>query len=338
MQEGGYREGGIKTPDGKNGTCTLPRTEIRQLRAKYASQLGSKTLLTTTTKMPPGTLAKVPLVEEGQALGDAPKPRGERIGYLLHVHMAGGTPVCVAAKAHEEGLPRPNWNCNGRGDDPSYNTGPGGLWNAAWPCHERVDAMRAVGATFLAVETVFRPEDVACADAFQFVVVLRHPMERLMDHISFEGQYWPEDGVTVALEWSRKDSPSNNTRRGSPVVDNYLLRTLLGADVYRYPLGELTEQDLMNGIAVLQRFVVIPYDKMKSWGPLLLKCFLDWDAPQADTSYLQEPDHSAGVQNHLRKFGQQEIQRLTQLNELDMHLYAFALARAQMLYDHCQRL
>lgn len=37
---GGYVEGGMDKQDGKNRTCTLPRTEIRKLREKYASELG----------------------------------------------------------------------------------------------------------------------------------------------------------------------------------------------------------------------------------------------------------------------------------------------------------
>eukprot|EP00730_Choanoeca_flexa_P007335 TRINITY_DN12315_c0_g3_i1.p1 TRINITY_DN12315_c0_g3~~TRINITY_DN12315_c0_g3_i1.p1 ORF type:complete len:684 (+),score=144.61 TRINITY_DN12315_c0_g3_i1:55-2106(+) len=38
---GGYKEGGKELPNGKNGTCTMPRTEIRALRQKYAMELGT---------------------------------------------------------------------------------------------------------------------------------------------------------------------------------------------------------------------------------------------------------------------------------------------------------
>lgn len=38
---GGYIEGGMKKEGGKNGTCTMPRTEMRMLRKKYAAELGT---------------------------------------------------------------------------------------------------------------------------------------------------------------------------------------------------------------------------------------------------------------------------------------------------------
>ena len=38
---GGYQEGGLPKDGGKNGTCTMPRTEMRLLRKKYEAELGT---------------------------------------------------------------------------------------------------------------------------------------------------------------------------------------------------------------------------------------------------------------------------------------------------------
>jgi len=330
LQVGGYQEG-FEPDNGKNGSCTMPRAEIRQLRLKYADRLGQRKDLVQqkAVALPPAPT----LSPEEDDLGDLPRLLGKRTIYFLHVHKAGGTPFCRAAKSHSLTLADPNWNCNGRGDDPSYNKGEAGLYNNEWTCQQRAAAMSKQQVAFFAVETVFHPVDLECEDDFYFAMVLRHPIERLMDHVAFESQFWTE-GWEVAKTWMGTNTHDTNTRRGSAVVDNYLTRVLLGEPTYSKPLGTLTRADLTKAKAVLREMLVFSYTDLKTRAAAMTKCYFKWPV-LSENNYLRDEDHSAGVRAHLQRFGDAGVAKLVQLNQLDMELYAFGLARADMLYRAC---
>jgi hypothetical protein len=309
----------------------MPRAEVRQLRLKYADRLGQRKDLVQQKAV---ALPPVPkLSADDDDFGDLPNVRGDKPIYFLHVHKAGGTPFCRAAKSHSLTLADPNWNCNGKGDDPAYNNGEAGLYNNDWTCQQRAAAMQQQQVAFFSVENVFHRADLECEDDFYFAMVLRHPIERLMDHVAFESQFWSE-GWEVAKTWMTSNTHETNTRRGSAVVDNYLTRVLLGEPTYSKPLGSLSNDDLIKAKEVLRQMLVFSYSDLKTQAAAMTKCYFKWPVLK-EANYLQDEDHLAGVRANLQRFGDDGVAKLVKLNQLDMELYAFGLERAKMLHSAC---
>eukprot|EP00730_Choanoeca_flexa_P008697 TRINITY_DN12524_c0_g4_i10.p1 TRINITY_DN12524_c0_g4~~TRINITY_DN12524_c0_g4_i10.p1 ORF type:complete len:955 (+),score=276.38 TRINITY_DN12524_c0_g4_i10:123-2987(+) len=326
---GGYEQGFIPPGPRKNASCTMPRTEIRQLRQKYAHKLGQTKRL---HQHRPVTIPKPPALAPGEDLGPLPADRAGRMVYFVHVHMAGGTWFCLAAKSLEQTLPKPNWNCNGNGDAPGYNNAGHGINNNNWTCSERAAYMKEQSVQFFAVETMFHLGDLACKQDFYFAIVLRHPIERLMEHIGFESQFWPEDWDVVKAWMVTSTVEEGKTKRGSPVVDNYLVRTLLGEPTFSLPLGTLTDDHLAQAKDVLRQMVVFSDVHLHTQSATVASCYFQWQGVKSKQPFHYSKD---GVRVYLQRFGDEGIANLTKMNRLDMELYAFGLKRAEQQYKAC---
>ena len=122
------------------------------------------------------------------------------------------------------------------GDGPRTlgQAGERGYANLEWEedCAARDSYAKAANLQFLAVE---RWLDVAyvsspdCRARFFFVTSLREPLARYRSHLAFE-HISEED----ALDWAtRLEVPRDDpVRRGTAVVDNFYVRSLLGRDFF----------------------------------------------------------------------------------------------------------
>lgn len=68
--------------------------------------------------------------------------------------------MCKTALEHNETLPSPQWNCNGKGDDVIARNGPGGLFNKDWSCESRLDHNQQANVTYFQTETIFHPHNM----------------------------------------------------------------------------------------------------------------------------------------------------------------------------------
>ena len=118
-------------------------------------------------------------------------------------------------------------------------------------------------------------------------------------------------------------------------MDNYMIRVLLGDSVYSKPLGQITQADFEKARDTVREMIVFPHGKLQAWGPSLARCYLNWEAT-GEKDYMRNGNRSRNVQVQLDRFGEDGLEELLELNKFDMALYAFGLARAEMLFTACE--
>ena len=132
---------------------------------------------------------------------------------------------------------------------------------------------RAAGSTFIAVETA-APEGARC-DGRLDVLLLREPLSRFA---SFGKELWrwgllpsmafrtrpgatPGDQAEAARRQAERRLECANFSAlleiAAPVVDNQLVRTLVGAPVYRLPAGQITHEHYITARERLRRADVL---------------------------------------------------------------------------------
>ena len=171
-----------------------------------------------------------------RALARAKTPPPPRV-YFLHLHKCGGTSICqLARNGSTNNLRAPDRNCNLYGDGPRTlgQAGERGYANLEWEedCAARDSYAKAANLQFLAVERWLDVSYVSspdCRARFFFVTSLREPLARYRSHLAFE-HISEED----ALDWAtRLEVPRDDpVRRGTAVVDNFYVRSLLGRDFF----------------------------------------------------------------------------------------------------------
>lgn len=243
--------------------------------------------------------------------------------YFLHLHKVGGTSLChLARHASTNHLAAPDRNCNLLGDGPrTLELGAHGYANVAWETHCETRAAYAQDLQFLAVERWFDAayfDDVTCRARFFFVTCLREPLARLRSHLAFEN-------ITTAdaMRWSGATDVTRGdpVRRGTAVVDNFYIRSLLGREAFfGIPAGDVTSAHLHRAKATLAQFdAVLILERLDaSLRQLYVK--LGWCAASLHLHKSKEP--------HM-KLDDALITR----NRPDVELYAFARSLAAALEE-----
>ena len=108
---------------------------------------------------------------------------------------------------------------------------------------------------------------------------------------------------------------------GTASVDNFYVRSLLGADVFHAPAASLTRAHLGEAAARLARFdVVLVLEEMDAGWPQLER-LAGWPCvPTYDDSH-----RSFGKGDESVKFSRAQHDALVDANALDLTLYGFAL-------------
>eukprot|EP00045_Choanoeca_perplexa_P015869 m.206251 g.206251 ORF g.206251 m.206251 type:complete len:287 (-) comp17101_c0_seq2:82-942(-) len=267
------------------------------------------------------------------------EPRNERQVYYVHVHKAGGTSMCKTAQERNEVLPTPHWNCNGKGDDVIARNGPGGLFNKDWSCESRLDHNRKANVTYFQTETIFHPHNMACKDEFQYVITFRDPWKRLISHVRFEAQFMkPGMGMPHFRNSTFSTVASPETKRGTPVVDNYYIRTLLDYDTFKAQVGTIGKPQLDKAKWLLDNFVVLILEEPEDMA-LLMECYLGWPRKQAEDG--EDVKHVNRTPGDLQAFVNSRmdpawVEELKRLNAGDDALYEYAKQVSKRQVEQCR--
>lgn len=130
---------------------------------------------------------------------------------------------------------------------------------------------------------------------------------------------------------------SVETKRGTPVMDSYTIRTLLDLTTFKSPLGSITQEHLAAAKSVLDHFVVLILEEPDSM-PLLKECYLDWSLEDANTDKVvnKAPDH---VKSRIAKQIESDKEwsaELEKLNRFELELYEYALELSHKQVEACR--
>ncbi|GLI69518.1 hypothetical protein VaNZ11_014154 [Volvox africanus] len=203
----------------------------------------------------------------------------------FHISKAGGTSWCHAAK---------NNGCRAQIYDSAYicqigqfddrvrwlngsfharRTGRGvrwGTWGRAQrhtnltTCAQRHEFAALMGYQYFSNEYTLHegfddPENVGICPQFFNVIIIRHPHKRLLSHLKF---------VVMQMKWDYRDNDLFNRTYwgtdsrfwdefGPVLVDNYMLRGMLGEKVYHASIGSLGEPEVARACAILQQYDLV---------------------------------------------------------------------------------
>ncbi|KAG2450653.1 hypothetical protein HYH02_004493 [Chlamydomonas schloesseri] len=245
-----------------------------------------KTWLTLWQRQVPADM-EAPLQQLFREFYEAHRVVAIRKGIMeyFHISKAGGTSWCHAAK---------NNGCRAQVYDSAYicqigqfddrvrwlnnsfhvqRTGRGARWGT-WgraqratemtTCAQRFEFAAALGYQYFSNEYTLHegfedPDNVGTCPQFFNVILVRDPIKRLLSHLKF---------VTMQMKWDyRNNTLFHNTFTGTdsafweefgPVlVDNYMLRGMLGETVYHYPIGGIGPRQVTQGRAILQQYDLV---------------------------------------------------------------------------------
>jgi len=177
------------------------------------------------------------------------KPEKKR-AMMLHLQKMGGSLMCHLAK-YVEHVVQPQHNCNWWHQDFV-------LRNRTSPtCAQRVAHFEKGGFTYGQIERPFRKTD-HCPDDFSYFTMMRDPVSAALSIINF----WPVEGgheqLLQCVEARRRDCEEHlKNKHMTHWFDNYMIRFILGPEVYDLPLGEITEEHAQAAIKVLEQFDLV---------------------------------------------------------------------------------
>ena len=139
--------------------------------------------------------------------------------------------------------------------------------------------------TFLASETVLGDSGFCFAD-FQYVTILRDPVERLHSQLTHMFSASPNAQLHRILKrTSLFNTSERSSLMGTASVDNYLIRILLGPPAFFLPLGAINSTHLEEADHILSKFTLaIPLENLTTTGAAMLRGLLGWegDLPRAN--------------------------------------------------------
>ena len=212
--------------------------------------------------------------------------------FFLHVSSSGGSSVCRWAQMQPcARVPTCGANCNlncahpwnwnsfcrppacalmPRPCRPPYRPGCAGL--------ERY--VRSRNITFFASETMLHPSagSSALCGAFSYVTLIRHPVERIRSQLERMHPASPNTALRAMLSAPLLFNTSARTSLiGTPALDNYLVRLLLGPAAFFLPLRGINESHYAVASQLLASFAaVVPLDEFSNGGSAAIASALGW--------------------------------------------------------------
>jgi hypothetical protein len=157
--------------------------------------------------------------------------------------------------------------------------------------------------------------------------------------VRFEAQFMkPGQGMPHFRNSTFSTVPSPETKRGTPVVDNYYIRTLLDFDTFKSPVGSIGKMQLAKAKWLLDNFVVLILEEPEDMA-LLMECYLDWPRKQAEEG--GEVKHVNRTPGDLNAFISTRmdpawVDELKRLNAEDMALYEYAKVVSKQQAAQCR--
>lgn len=191
-------------------------------------------------------------------------------------------------------------------------------------CHARSQIMLRSGLTMLANENfmlggVRSPHRVAVCPQFLNIIVLRDPTERIVSHI-FE---------LARAHYQSDPQPFDVVQTIYPrVLDNYMLRSLLGGFAFRRPAGMLTLEDLRLGLDILESFDVVMVTEQlndEKYNRAFLELAIGWDSATLSKTSQNSAARIRRWGSNVTIYSPEEMNTIRRLNDLDKKLYERAV-------------
>ena len=196
--------------------------------------------------------------------------------YFLHVSSSGGSTICRWAQQQRcARVPSCGANCNLNCAHPwDWRSGchppacPLATRSCKSPhrpgCTGLHRYLQRHNITFFASETMLhRKEDDALCAEFRHVALLRHPVERVrrqLERMSSTPNIRLREMLSSPFVFNTSERTS---LMGTPAVNNYLARLLLGSAAFFLPLRALNDSHCDVASDLLARFeVVVPLDQV----------------------------------------------------------------------------
>lgn len=272
--------------------------------------------------------------------------QSKRILEFFHVSKSGGTSICQLGQVNgcstESFALKQNCMITYFRDVPRW-TVPGALGNLSsasgdpwcakhgrhgsrkWDCSTRRTLMNKFRYNFYSNELVVHDHnssswlDVHPCHQFLNLVVFRAPMERIESHLQNilrEYLRWYNDTLWDHFD---PDKPADWRKLAVPVVDNYMVRSMLGRPVFNLPYGAINSSHLLVAKVVTLQFEVLLTLKDRELNQDILRLGLGW---AADLRHL----HARSMQYMYIGEWAPEVKQLIQAgSRLDQELYEFAM-------------
>jgi len=249
----------------------------------------------------------------------------------IHFHKSGGTSVCETFRASslvitdDEGLPVNDsdlrkYNCNTPFSGPHHDIveiAP--LQNCQHLIPYTTDEFGTPFRrnNFIAVEAVFKDE-MPCG-GFRSFAIMRHPVARFKSHMDAHRLQ-----EATVQQWIGHKTRRKSYLLGYPVVNNYVIRQLLGRKRFM-DTRPINEKDLKHAKYLIDRFdAFVPLEYLHH---AHVKQLLREKVPEYYKG-LQELDLTKNVnKKRQRALSSPFLQRITEENKYDIMLYEFMLER-----------
>jgi len=260
-----------------------------------------------------------------QNMSTLPPRRRERLFVMVHVHKSGGSLMCSWAYKMNERVVYPSEFCASVFfADFRLPWWAKKMWDSLCPaahvnmdltCDMRNDHFKDF--TFAKIERPLVPGDL-CFDRYDYGIVLRHPLARIISQVNYEG---PKDFMPLVECIERRLEPDcASFDKGLMTMtytlfDNFAIRILLGPKVFALPPGGITEAHFNQALGLLGRFkLVLPLEKIHTMQAMLdMDYVLGWHIPVKSPIVNHKP--------YTIPFKEEESQRIWNINHWDRTLH-----------------
>ncbi|GIL90517.1 hypothetical protein Vretifemale_18158 [Volvox reticuliferus] len=170
------------------------------------------------------------------------------------------------------------------------------------------------------------PENVGICPQFFNVIIIRNPRKRLLSHLKF---------VIFQMKWDYEDDKLFNRtywgtdsrfwdKFGPVLVDNYMLRGMLGEKVYHAPIGSLGAPEVARACAILQQYdLVIDLEEGHDVVDQVMELGVGWPHTLREIHDKDSAKAGAWLNLNYGDYLPRDLDYLYDRQKLDMELYIF---------------
>jgi len=277
---------------------------------------------------------------DGSAFAKRPAPEHKPL-WFVHLHQTGNFMRMAAEYFGEKPLSphAANWDSSAKED----------MCTHPMACEDKHAAMVKQGASYTATERSFLAAKEHCPKLFLYGISIANPttfVHKSLSSLRHRNFELADIGHLISIlkgEMPDEKSPKVDECRAAsdgvgghyPQYDNFIIRTLLGHEVFWSPPGSITKDHLAQAKEIIQNFdVILPVDEKELHFDQLEEK-LRWSAERLEK--MSNPPKSA-AEKQLEKtstdvFDEEQTEFLDLLNRFDQELYEFATVIARKKSD-----